>query len=664
MSDPIYLSENEGHAEDLSFDADIIAAKVASLSDDRCALFYDADALPGNIGARLTVSIGSIAQISPVMISRLPLIGGGQRSVILLQTNGDDLQKQKVKISRGPEIVAQIDPHTLQSPLVDQLSLLSGLSEEGQSRFLRVLLTTGPSLFKNDAQTGGSLNGFEKIITQLLASLSAGGMALHSFRSLGTDARLLIYFLPKGHDIPKINDLVQVTDDRVQRVSNFTVTTHPTAGGTAVHLVLSQSLKSNATLISISDNPLRLEGPGKHNELRPLQPWLDSQPAPLKSYLTGVLKRLCPDDPLAFNLYQELRCPAESQPELKIMYAACCGDGLLYVLKAQDPRGLLGSARWVCGGKEIDVPLDRQVWHSTLGDIHVGFVHGFDLADTLENSFELWGVLNSRRAFRVVSFQPENFSGQIPQIFEQIESQSVDGMLGQAVAAAVRDRPAPAATVDWFGARRNECETALVLFVDQMLDYPRAFLTLLAREPSFERSTTFLVGSDPARRPALRRLAEDLNAVTSCSIAVVCLEAQALPSEGLRASLTQVKAATTMIFHRTCLPKGRGWLAGWAKNVSAHDKALATSILLENRSQKSSLCGGCRIVNRHGLELLKNVPLRSSSIEADLTGLDEITINADPDTLSAICYDHAPLVSAMQSRADALAVAFSETVAL
>lgn len=666
MSNPIYLAESSSRLGTGSHVITAIPAKVVSLAADRCAVFFDSDHLELEKGERLSVSVGGTPQRTPLMILRLSMGDAGHRSVILLSENGVALCRQDVRVSQGGVTVAAIDPLALQSPLVDHLNLLSGLSGDGQAKFLRTLLTTGPSLFKQGMKSGGSLDGFEKIIGQLLSSLSMARLPLQSFRALGEKARLLSYTLPMGHDAPEISDLVQVIAGRVQRIRGFTVTTHVGAKATTLHLVLPEPLAPDATLIGISDAPLSLAGPAQGEELRPLQPWLQQQAAPLKTHLLGTLKTLRTSDAIANNLYEEMKCPESDQPQLEILQSSCCDKGLLYAVKVQDSRGLLSNARWVCGDTEMEVPLDRPVWHPVHGDIHVGYVRGFDVDpdDALPGVFELWGVMRSRRAFRAQSVQPDRFCGRVPSVFEPLENQSVEKMLGQAVADAIGCRRAPNFTVDWFGTRPAKTEISLVIFVDGTIDYPRALLTLLAQEPHRGASVSILVGSDPSKRSGLRHLAENLHAVTSCTIAVLCLDGQdALPSECLRAALSQQDAVATIVFHREFLPQGSGWLDRWRGLVSPGEDARIASIPLDGHPHAPPIMGGCRILNQHAVETFRKLPLGASSLEAELTRYERIAGVAVPHDHTAICYGKLPLTNAVQSRADAEAIAYLDTKA-
>ncbi|WP_187428007.1 hypothetical protein [Roseobacter fucihabitans] len=553
--------------------------------------------------------------------------------------------------------MASVDPSALQSPLVDQLSLVSNLSSEGQTKLLRALLTTGPSLFKSNAQSGKSLEGFDRIIKQLLSSLCVSRLPLKSFRAVGKDARVLSYVMPADADDVALTDLVQVTAGRVKRISKFNLMAERDAKGVTLHLVLSEPIAPDATLIGVSDKPLHLMGPTRDEDLRPLQPWLDRQGAPVQRYMIDVLKKLCSDDPMANSLYQELRCAARDKPQLNILHAARCGDGLLYMIKAQDPRGLLSNARWVCEDIELDVPLDRAVWHPTHGDVHVGYLRGFQLTDPLPKTFHLWGEMRSRRAFLAQSVEPHEFDGRIPEIYEHLENKMVDRMLGQALAASLQGRSAPRATVDWFGTRPAAPKTRLIVCVNQTFDHPRALLTQLAQEPGADGCVTYLVASDPAQRSGLRRIAEDMNAVTGCTVAVVVFDAVALPSERLRAVLTLETAEATIVFPRAWLPKTSGWLKRWHTLVASQGEAQTARIAGGGGEYLELSPGRCQIFNQAAVEFFVGLPLRSASVEADLNGINEMSGAAVPETESAICYETASAMSNTQRRADAEAVA-------
>lgn len=660
MSDSIYLVENANPIGPPSNEAVIIAAKTSPLSKYRCAVFFDSDGTESKKGERLNVTVNGTAQNTPLMILRLPLNPSGQRTVILLTVNGSPLHRQDVQISYGKTAVAQIDPLALQSPMVDQLSLLAGLSKIGQTRFLRTLLTTGPSLFKSDATPSGSLDGFERIIAQLLSSLSSASLQLRSFRALGSQARMLSYVLPANSEAKHISDLVQVVDGKARRISSFTTTTEVTAKGTMLHLTLAQPLAPNANLIGMSDIPISLSGPKQDQDLRPLQPWLHQQTPSLKNHIFSVLKELSASDPVANNLYQELRCPQEQQPQLDVLYSSYCGDGLLYALKTSDPRNLLSTARWVCGTTGIDAPLAHPVWHKTFGDIYVGYLSGFDLSEAMPNRFELWGVTKSQRAFRVDTIEPQKFDGRVPQIFDMGQNHHIDQMLGHAVSAAIRERHAPNFTKDWFGERPTQSDTTLLIFVDDNFEYPRALVTLLAQEAGREKTIAFLIATDPAKRTGLRHLAEVLNAATSCSVAVLCFDAQTLPSECLRVALAQETSATNIVFQRACLPEKTGWLSKWKSMASTVAQIQTASIELDRNSRCASSSRCCRVLNHAAAQALLELPLISSSLDVDLARLDRMSAPVTSKKHTVICYDNSVRDAEIQLRADAQAVSLLE----
>lgn len=658
MSDKIHLAESQLHLGNACDAGDVVTAKIAQLSENRCAVFFDSSADFTDPKARLTVYVGGAARCTPVMILRLPLVGSRLRVVALLSTDNVPLHLQDVRIHAGTRLVALIDPNALQSPVVDHLSLLSDLSHESQTKLLRALLTTGPSLFKQGGTSDKSLDGFDKVVKQLLSSLSIPCLSLQSFRAMGKSARSMSYALPHDTDPVEIRDLVEIADGKVRRIPKFDTLIESDQTGKTLHLVLPEPLSQDVTLVAISDRPLHLAGPLRDADLKPLQSWLQRQKPPVQRFMINALNNLREDDSLAENLYQEVRCPEHDKPRLDVLYAARCGDGLLYMIKARDPRGLLSNARWVSDGIEIDVPLDRPVWHPRHGDVYPGYVRGFAPADPLARQFHLWGELRSRRAFLTETVEPEAFDGLVPEIFEELDDALLDRMLGQAVALALEDRPSPKSTIDWFGKRPAKAKTSLLIFIQDTFDYPRALLTQLALEPGGDASVTLLVAAHPDQRPGLRRLAEDLNAVTSCTIAVLCLGARALPSEKLRAALISVNAEATFLFNGACLPENKGWLDRWYALVSTVSTAQTACIPVDGTTFSDRPPGRCQIFNHSAVNFLAQRPLRSASLEADLNDLSGIKTVAVTKTDGALCYDPSPEMSKIQGRADIGAVAY------
>ncbi len=646
------------------------AARLVPLSPDRCAVFFDQDVAPDTVGQRLKLLIGDDTETSPLMLTRLACGARGQRLVVLLHHNGPDLCRRGVQITDDHAVLARIDPFALQSPLVDPLALLTGLAPEGQIRLLRALLTTGPSLFKLAAGQGGVLDGFEAIIAQLLASLSAVKLPVKNYRALGKTARLLSYDLPAGSARPKVDELVLVSQGRVRRLSDFDVFIDTKEARTAVHLLLPHLPETDAVLVGVSDSPIHLEGPSADQDLRPLQPWLDDQSPDLKRQVSARLDPLRATDRLAGFLHRELQCPKADHPRLDVAYAGRCGDGVLYALRARDPRGLLSAVQWVHQGHRVDVSLDRPVWHPRLGDLHIGFARGFDGLGEQEATLELWGVMNSRRAFRVTSLNLAPFDGRIPAIFAPLESDPVDAALGAALAAALPLRHAPTRALEWFGKRPGAPKAMLSVFVDEVFDYPRVLLTLLAQEPGADECEVLLVGTAPGQRPGLRALAQDMNAITGLPIGALTFEAGTLSSERLRAALSLSRAEVFLLFHRDCLPEQAGWYHRWSAPMRA---AVTPQILAvpvagsapaappEGAAPDHWTADTCAVLSRAAVQACGAAPLAATSLEAELSRLARrIPVEISPQD-TVICYA-APLSQDMiGARADHYAITHSGT---
>jgi hypothetical protein len=165
-----------------------------------------------------------------VVSTRLPLRRGGHRHVLLVGQGAERLARSACRLTLDGAPVAGTNPDWLQSPLVDPAELIEGLTDEGGRRLLKLTLTTGASLLGS-----GRTPGYGAAVRRLLRLLATPELSPVSVCALGPAGRILSYRMPVGRT-PIVEALAALTEDRVTRLSGFSVQVEAHPRGALLHL--------------------------------------------------------------------------------------------------------------------------------------------------------------------------------------------------------------------------------------------------------------------------------------------------------------------------------------------------------------------------------------------------------------------------------------------
>ncbi|MBL3570280.1 hypothetical protein BV509_18460 [Rhodovulum sulfidophilum] len=603
--------------------------QVVPLSDAVAAAFFDspADAPDdarhgqGPISARSGDDVLCLPQIA----SQLARAGGGQRHVTLLGLPARRLCRDGLRVLRDGETLAEIDPMALQSPLVDPLALMAGLSPDGGRRLLRLLLTTGLSLFGK-----GSVDGFRDVIAQLLESLTPASLPLRAWCPVGQSAAVASYLLPRGLTADGFTDLVVVSRQRVRRLSGFEIDVETSGTGAAagrlLHVFLPQGLPVDSTLVALSDAPLRLAGPARRQPGRPLGPWLARRTPRLRQRMRDRLARLSERDDSAAALLAEIACPEADRPTARAERLMATPHGLFYILALSDPRRLLTGIALASGDATAELPLGRPLHHPRLGRLQVGFLPGIAGFEPGEEA-ALSLLYRSGHRARAGTARIDALPATLPPVLEALPAADLAPVLASVLGDALPARPRIAAELLPVGAPERPQRSALIVALDGSLDYPHALAATLG-----DASETGLIlhHRDPDAVPALRRIAADLHAVHGIGVEIADLPRRdLLPAERVRAILAAVTAPVSILLAQDTLPEGADWLANWVADLDRPGPALGGAILMNHDGTlRDGLTAGtdparllpeaCLGLNAAARARLLASPLRVPGIGADM----------------------------------------------
>lgn len=591
-------------------------ARVVALSDMRAALFFDFDSgiLPAR--TRLVALTDGAPFDGPVAVTRLLREDGGQRCVLIVEKSASSLCSASIRIDAADTPIARIDPLALQSPLVDPLALMAGLSEDGALRLLRMLLTTGASLFGK-----GDLGGFGMLVGQLVETL-AETIPLAAWCKVGSGATVSSWQIPAGITLPRLRDVCILHNGRARRFTDFTASSEEVGGAHLVHILFDKPIPQGAEIIVLGDRPIRLCGAADQAP-RSLAGWIERRtPATRAATLRWIDKLAGGDDHVA-ALREELTVSAPNEARIHAPHLSVTRAGLLYILPLDDPRGLVSGVRVESSDDTVEIACDDQVWHEEHGASLAGFAETTGLG---HGPIRVAPVFRSGRLGKAVDVCPKVFDGNVPPVFHGLPTEVAARILARALPSAMMARPVWRKRVRSFGECPATPKTTLLIAAGEAGEHLNAALCTLAAEPRSDRTEVIIHHADGPATASINRTAEMLSAVHDIGIRIVSLAAESFPSERLHTALAEARAPRIIALGAGCLPGERGWLARWRRRIGA---AADPRIVMAS----TSLCDGtpCTPGETVGLNTSAAAQLISSrarlpGIPADLAGVPGVRI--------------------------------------
>ncbi len=626
--------------------------QIVPLSDTVSAAFFDLSAAQRPARAAISARSGAASLCLPLVSTRLPLGRGGCREVVLLRLPAGTLIRDGLWLTQDALPLAELDPDALQSPLTDPLALIDGLAPEGAHRLVRVLLTTGLSLFGTP-----SFGGFQALLGPLLGQVAPAPLPLRTWCPLGRRAALASYAVPEGIEAGRLGDFVCVGRRAVRRLAGVAAEGETVGEERLLHLYLPEGAEREGTLVALSPAPLRLAGPTAGTPCRPAAAWFARRSPPVRRRMRKRLARLAEGDARAAALWAELAVPAEEHPSARIHHLSATPAGLFFVIAVEDRHALLAGLVLESGETAQRVPLARPVHHPRHGRLQIGFAGGLEGREPGEavTIFLLYRSGRMRSAGRV---SPGAFPTLMPPILDPLPPEEVAPALAAALGDAVPRRAGRRAALVAVAAPAVPVRTALVVTLGAALDYPFALAASLGGRLDV---SLILHHPDPDAVALMRGIGQEIAAIHGIGVSVADLSGPALlPSERMRALLGAVEAPVAVCLGEDALPDAPDWLARMEAALDGEAATLAAARVRDrgglgpDGAEVSTACLG---LNRAARALLRAMPLGTVGAAGDVArligALREGGGLVETEVVEATAFDPAPAPPEMLRLADA-----------
>lgn len=548
-------------------------ATIVPLGDSLCAVFLDCEA--GGRG-RLTGDQDGKPVARPFIAARLPLRSGGMRHVLFLAQEADAVLSRHLVLRLDGAPVAQIDPDWLQPPQDDLSALMAPLSGAGIRGLLRVMLTTGASLFAAQARKG--------LIRAIPRLMDLGGIpALMPVARTMIDGRVLAsYRAPRLARMQALPDAIALGLDRLTPIG--TLDCHVEGG--LLHVLLPSGLE-RAQVLAIPGDPLRLAAPGSARRLS-VPDWLRGRSGPCRDWLSA---RTGPGSGTAAA--QDMAIGA-NEVRVAVAHLSTGPAGILHALVLDDPARRVRGVVLDCGGQMVDlVPVpaaDGRARAVGLAVMPAPVQPGVPCRI---------GICCEPGHVRIVAeatLQPHD--GSVPPAFAEAWALGGDVLEPLAHARAAFRRTVPAPLVQEFGTRRA-CGLRIITAIDDSADMIRARAALILAE---QHATPVEVVCTMAEGPlalAARQVLAQTAAIYGIPHRLVLLPGHAGAADRLLAALAQAQDAPALILGADVLPGAPGWLGFWLGRLRRCE-ALAPALLAPD---------GAIAATRSGRDPLQGLPV-------------------------------------------------------
>ena len=522
---------------------------MVALAEGVSAVFLDSG--KGAPRGRLTCTLDGAPAAPPCLGTSLDLVDGGLRHLALLGRPLGALLDRRVVLALDGRAVALADPAWLQPPVRETQALLERLAPAARPRFLRLLLTTGASLFLRGRPS------YPGLVREMLALAGAEPVPPIAQAAFGEQV-ILSYRL--GAAPKAAGDPIALTAGRIWPLKGAAL--HFEAAAGLLHLHLPLRLEPSAEAVVLADRPLRLGAAPEALPVLPAARWAAGRDAGAAAWLADRLRGAGGRSPKLKAVARELR-PEAAQPVARILHLSATPAGLVHALELTDPEGFVRAVRFERGGARVEVaPMPRLDGAGALA----GFAR-LPEGDACRVSL----VHHSGRLRLIQEGAAPRHDGGIPPGFAAARAEALAaGRADLAVAALAEARasmPARALPVQIqaFGALEAPSLTLLAPAGD-LPDVIRARAALAFAERGGRQVQIVLTAPEGPRAVALRRIVAELSALTGLAHRIVTHVPDATPAEALRAGLGATRG-DVLILGAEVLPEGRGWLAAWRRRL-------------------------------------------------------------------------------------------------
>lgn len=540
-------------------------ATVVAMGAMLSAIFFDSAATPGN---RLGAEQSGQPVPRPFLTARLGLQTGGDRHLLLVPQPVRTVFAQSMLLRLDGRPIAEIDPAWLQPPEQDLSALVAQLSEQGLQRLLRVLLTTGASLF-----TGAAQQGLAQTVAQLLDLCAIPGLRPVA-RTEFLGRTLLSYPVPAAR---APSEAVALLRDRLLKLPDL----EAAAEGDLLHVLLPAGL-SSARVVLFAGALLSLGGADSSTRRLSLRGWLDGRSRGCRDWLFARLA-----GPSGEALRREMSADAV-EPQISIRHLSATPAGILFAIELQDPSSLVQQVRLDCAGQRAAVAALPRTDGAAMMLGHAA------LAAEPGQPCRIWLELNSGQLRHANDTSLAAYDGGVPTAFEAAWASGIDAVTPLAHARASLGRAAPALTVEHFGVvrpgKRRGAALRIVTSVGTSSDMIRARAAMILAEGAGSPVEIVCTIPEGPQAAAARQAVAQASAIYGIPHRLVLLPDRASAGEALYAALSQASDAPALVLGHDVLPDAPGWLGFWLGRLCRRE-ALAPALLATDGSIAATQAG-------------------------------------------------------------------------
>ncbi|WP_424931430.1 hypothetical protein [Amaricoccus macauensis] len=524
---------------------------VVAVADEVSAVLYD-EAGPADgkqARKRLTAELDGYPLEKPFLTTRLDRADGGTRHALLLKAGPEAISKRNLVISLDGQPVAEIDPNWLQSPVSDSSALIDGLNEVGRQRLLRLIMTTGASLFGLSIRSG-----YGSVTRQLMALLSSRRHELASICPLGSRGFLATFRIPIDEPMTELATLLLECSERTVNLKGFETHVESAGAHRLLHIAIPSPFPAGSSLVALAARPMILEGPADETELQPIVPWLERRCERTRAWVQGLLEARSPVDTVAAAVLRELAAEDAYVPALEVLQLSATRRGLLHALELSDPLDLAQAIRIECGKGHRDIRVRD--------DDLAGYILW---PDRDPGPCRIQIVYRSRRVQTVHEGLPESFDGNAPAALARCEPKAA----ARALSMARLDGAAPAARghvqVERFGESPDRVRLSIVAPASANPDLLRARASALFSQRNARQVELVIYGTESINLSELRGKLAECHALFGIAVRLVTLGGTWTRSDALRAAVSKAEGEHTLLLGADVVPEGPEWLSDWLR---------------------------------------------------------------------------------------------------
>ncbi len=540
-----------------SFPEKIGEATAIAMGASLSAVFFDR---PAGRRDRLGAEQDGLPIQRPFVAVELALSSGGVRHVLFVPQGRGTLLSRHLVLRLGGRPVAEIDPNWLQLPQDDLPALTAQLSAQGISRLLRVMLTTGASLFAGQAQAG-----LTEAIPRLMDICNIPACTPVARTDIAGRS-LVSYLVPGLSSLPHPADAVALVEGRLVRLSEADCF----AEDDLLHLLLPPGLPLGQ-VVAFTDAPLRL-APADAAPRHPAPAWIRGRGKPCRDWLFARI-----GGGTAAALEQEL-AGGLTEPTIAIRHLSQVPAGLLHLLVLQDPSRVVRKVLLDWQGGQIDlIPSHGADGTAVLAGFAnlAGRTGGSDTCRirVLHHS----GRLRTLAEARVAAYD-----GSIPPGFEEAWTEGADTLRPLAQARAAFRRKAPPFVSQSFGPVQR-CGLRIVTSIGTSADVIRARAALILAENPVIPVEVVCTMTEGHLAVAARHALAQTATIYGIPHRLVLLPDFATAGERLCAALSHAGNGPALVLGADVLPQGPGWLSFWLQRLRRR-AVLAPALLASDGS--------------------------------------------------------------------------------